>query len=617
MRRPGAPLHNTLLLVAGLGGAGLARAAGDLGSYNVDPAGITVAGISSGGFMAVQMHVAFSSQFRGAAIFAGGPFYCAQDSLNNATGYCESGTGLPLQALITYTNNQASAGTIDPTSNLSGQSVYLFSGTNDTTVHQAVMNALQGYYATYLPSGNIVYDNGTAAAHAWISPDGPNGCDTSYSPYINNCNFDPEGTFLAQFYGALNAKNTGTLGGSYIQFNQDPFCPGGSCAGISMDSTGWVFVPQSCASGGTCRVMLVLHGCLQYQGIVNQALVQKSGVNEWADTNDLIVLYPQTIASSNPSNPEGCWDWWGYTGAGYALQSGPQMQALIAMIRHLEGGLPDGGNGTPSDAGPGGSDAGACVSLGYACAGAAVCCSGSSCQSGFCLPATTLGDGGTCTSLGNACSTSAECCPGTTLAVTCQFGFCLPSVSTTDAGSSTGVDAGGTGTDAGGPAADAGACTAYAGACTSASTCCGPMECRFGFCLQPASASDGGSSVDGGGNGTDAGIAADAGAASRASGCGCGSSGGAALTLALLALRPFRSRRAGRSRRLRGRRKQAPRGTDERGHVDRGGAERARDVVGCLLRPVLPQGTEESAGLGILPPGAAEVARQVRFELRG
>ena len=69
-----------------LGAAGSARAQTSLATYNVDPATVTIAGISSGGFMAVQMHVAFSSHIHGVAVFAGGPFYCAQDSELDALG---------------------------------------------------------------------------------------------------------------------------------------------------------------------------------------------------------------------------------------------------------------------------------------------------------------------------------------------------------------------------------------------------------------------------------------------------------------------------------------------------------------------------------------------------
>ncbi len=40
--------------------------------------------ITVGGYMANQFHVAFSGDVQGAAIFAGGPFYCARNNLNTA-----------------------------------------------------------------------------------------------------------------------------------------------------------------------------------------------------------------------------------------------------------------------------------------------------------------------------------------------------------------------------------------------------------------------------------------------------------------------------------------------------------------------------------------------------
>ena len=312
-------------------------AATSLPAYNVGPHTVTVAGISSGGYMAVQLQVAFSQSIFGTAVFAGGPYYCAQGSVNTALGYCESGSGIPLQTLIDYTNNQAANGTIDPTSNLANKPIYMFSGTNDTTVHQAVMNTLQQYYETYTSSSNIAYNQSMPAAHGWISPDGPNSCNSSYIPYINNCGMDAEQTFLTNFYGSLNAKNTGTLTGSYIKFNQNPFVSGGNANSYSMDSTGWLFVPQNCANGQPCRLVVALHGCLQYQGMVQQQLVQKSGINEWADTNNIIVLYPQATRTSS-SNPLGCWDWWGYLSSDYALKSAPQMDAIMAMVAQITSG---------------------------------------------------------------------------------------------------------------------------------------------------------------------------------------------------------------------------------------------------------------------------------------
>jgi len=49
------------------------EAAGPHSSFNVDLAENSVSGLSSGAYMAVQFHIAFSSTLKGTAIIAGGP----------------------------------------------------------------------------------------------------------------------------------------------------------------------------------------------------------------------------------------------------------------------------------------------------------------------------------------------------------------------------------------------------------------------------------------------------------------------------------------------------------------------------------------------------------------
>lgn len=51
-------------------------AVGQLGSYTIDRNEISVAGVSAGGYMAVQFHVSFSSIIKGAGVIAAGPYYC-------------------------------------------------------------------------------------------------------------------------------------------------------------------------------------------------------------------------------------------------------------------------------------------------------------------------------------------------------------------------------------------------------------------------------------------------------------------------------------------------------------------------------------------------------------
>ena len=56
-----------------------------------------------------------------------------------------------------------------------------------------------------------------------------------------------------------------------------------------------------------------------------------------------MVLYPQTIAWADSlyfqyrQNPNGCWDWWGYSGDDYASKRGKQVRAVAEMINTLVG----------------------------------------------------------------------------------------------------------------------------------------------------------------------------------------------------------------------------------------------------------------------------------------
>jgi hypothetical protein len=86
-----------------------------------------VAGISSGGYTAVQLQVAYSSHFYGTAVLAGGTYYCAQDDSVLWAASCATGVGIPVSSLVSFTQSQAAAGAIDPTGNIGGKPIYMFS----------------------------------------------------------------------------------------------------------------------------------------------------------------------------------------------------------------------------------------------------------------------------------------------------------------------------------------------------------------------------------------------------------------------------------------------------------------------------------------------------------
>jgi poly(3-hydroxybutyrate) depolymerase len=90
-------------------------------------------------------------------------------------------------------------------------------------------------------------------------------------------------------------------------------------------------------------VHVAIHGCRQSANAVGVAFVREAGYNRWAESNHLIVLYPQTIwrygfggwPVSFVLNPNGCWDWWGYTGPVYHTRNDAQIRAIQAMVHRL------------------------------------------------------------------------------------------------------------------------------------------------------------------------------------------------------------------------------------------------------------------------------------------
>ena len=341
-----------------------AGAAERLPSLGADPRQTTASGLSSGAFMAVQFHVAFSATVQGAGVVAGGPYYCAEGQLQtNALNRCMQTTlGPPDPArLLALAHGLARAGSIDPLENLADDRAYLFAGTRDRTVVAAVTDAARRFYLLAgLPAANLVYRADLPAGHGMVTEDAGGACARTAAPYINDCDFDLAGAMLAHLYPGLTPPpppaTAPPSGGTLLAFDQTEFFPSGAAAGsgwawswswfwpwrppapaLGLNDTGFVYIPAACAARTeTCRVHIAFHGCRQTVDDVREQFVRNAGYNRWADVNAIVVLYPQARSESGV-NPNGCWDWWGYSGPDYATQAGPQMAALRAMLDRLAG----------------------------------------------------------------------------------------------------------------------------------------------------------------------------------------------------------------------------------------------------------------------------------------
>ncbi|MBS0447015.1 MAG: fibronectin type III domain-containing protein [Proteobacteria bacterium] len=338
--------------------AASAQAATTLPALNIDPTQTTVSGLSSGAFMANQLGYAYSATFHGVAMFAGGPYMCAGHSNYTACMYNAVISTNMLNTMQADLNNWSGTA-IDPKAGVAAQKIYMFVGTSDYTVGVNPMNAAQTQYTgNGVPAAGLSYVKRSNTAHVFptdFAGSGDNACNSSTSPYIANCGYDGAKAAFNAFYGTLNPRNDAPAAGNYIEFDQTAYTtnPG-------MAATGWIYVPASCASGTKCRLHVALHGCLQNYATIGDKFLKNTGYTRWADTNDIVVLFPQTkvdntsrstAASGMLPNPNGCWDWIGWYGGNFAQKSGTQQAALKAMVDHVSSGSGGGGGTLPAPTG--------------------------------------------------------------------------------------------------------------------------------------------------------------------------------------------------------------------------------------------------------------------------
>jgi hypothetical protein len=187
-------------------------------------------------------------------------------------------------------------------------------------------------------------------------------CGTHGLPFLIDCDFDAAGALLRHLAGHLDDP-VPPVRAHLLSFDQTSFFDTVD-ESVSLAAEGFVYVPAACAGaddeggadvdgngdangegegeGDGCRLHVAFHGCRQNAEAVGDDFVWDAGYNGWAEANRIVVLYPQTVAWTRPSdlsgflaNPRACWDWWGYSGDAYASREGAQMRAVRAMIDAL------------------------------------------------------------------------------------------------------------------------------------------------------------------------------------------------------------------------------------------------------------------------------------------
>jgi hypothetical protein len=413
---------------------------------NIDPGQISVSGISSGGFMAHQFHVAHSEHIMGVGIVAGGPYHCASGSILDAVTKCsqfvmlecnrlgldakwcsktdrapknQAAATRAAEASFAEAKKQEAAGTISKLAGLRDDKVYLISAEYDAIVPHGVMDTVFHFYAdpdkAGIEKGNIEYNRTFPARHTMVrdgfnrpAGDAVGNCalppapspPTDKNAFIDDCeavarqrqqtdgcvcppaatakarsgaacppdskqaacrdlqDVDLAGAILKRIYGepALKGGRVAVAEDEVKAFDQRLVfgkfsdIPYNDLLNASMAREGYVFIPQSCKGGRKCKLHVAFHGCLQggttdrRSGHSGNLFSKFAGYNEWAQANDMIIVYPQVQVRNGslqnpPVNPQGCWDWWGqyYTHAAYHTQGGKQIKAVAQMINILAG----------------------------------------------------------------------------------------------------------------------------------------------------------------------------------------------------------------------------------------------------------------------------------------
>jgi poly(3-hydroxybutyrate) depolymerase len=315
---------------------------------------LTISGISAGAAMAIQFEYAFSSFVRAAGIVAGLPFYCAEGEVGLALTCMDSPELIDSLSLLSEANSLQELTLLDPLTGIKGHTVRMFSGTLDTVVAQGSMRVAESMYQLL----GVSHLNSTftvPAEHSWVTDQYGNACSHLGTPYVNNCAFDFAGMFLRDAFANLNlpfnaTRNTKSSMSNVVAFDQTAY--GADPSLNSMATSGYLYIPPQCSvkvlhpvgdaaargldvqASQTCHVHINFHGCLQNAATVGLDYIQQNTLNEWADSNNIVILYPQ-VASDDLMNPNSCFDWWGYAGGDYMTKTGPQMVMIRSMVENL------------------------------------------------------------------------------------------------------------------------------------------------------------------------------------------------------------------------------------------------------------------------------------------
>ena len=65
---------------------------------------------------------------------------------------------------------------------------------------------------------------------------------------------------------------------------------------------------------------------------IGDLFIERTGYLRYANTNRIVLLFPQTNANTAPNS---CWDWWAYASSDHLSRQALQLAAVRAMLGWL------------------------------------------------------------------------------------------------------------------------------------------------------------------------------------------------------------------------------------------------------------------------------------------
>jgi len=208
--------------------------------------------------------------------------------------------------LVDLTYSDAELKYIDHPSNMKDDKVFIYWGLSDSQVDSIVVRSLQAYYSYFIAANNIQTEYSIDSEHCIPTVNYGEVCTEKGPPYLGNCNYDGAGAALKALYGTdMRIRASAQDASRLFSFAQSNYIATPSL--FSLDDIGYVYIPSSCEDRRTvCSLHISFHGCTQTLSDMGTVYAVHAGFNEWAESNNIIVLYPYEIRSKLVHyDPEG------------------------------------------------------------------------------------------------------------------------------------------------------------------------------------------------------------------------------------------------------------------------------------------------------------------------